>query len=66
MFFWAPVFSSPKVVATVKSGLDQPLYFDISKPTFIFTDANQSGLSAILAQGSNKDNAEAVAFASSA
>ena len=32
-------------------------YFDISKPIFIFTDAHQSGLSAILAQGSDKDNA---------
>ena len=32
-------------------------YFDISKPTFIFTDAHQSGLSAILAHGSDKDNA---------
>ena len=39
-------------------------YFDISKPTFIFTDAHQSGLSAILAQGSDKDNAKPVAFAS--
>ena len=39
-------------------------YFDISKPTFIFIDAHQSGLSAILAQGSNKDNARPVAFAS--
>ena len=39
-------------------------YFDISKPTFIFTDAHQSGLSAILAQGSDKDNAKPAAFAS--
>ena len=35
-----------------------------SKPTFIFTDAHQSGLSAILAQGSAKHNAKPVAFAS--
>ena len=39
-------------------------YFDISKPTFIFTDVHQSGLSAILAQGSDRDNAKPVAFAS--
>ena len=39
-------------------------YFDISKPRFIFTDAHQSALSAILAQGSDKDNAKPVAFAS--
>ena len=39
-------------------------YFNISKPTFIFTDPHESGLSAILAQGSNKDNAKPVAFAS--
>ena len=39
-------------------------YFDISKPTFIFTDAHQSGLSSILAQGSDKDNAKPVAFTS--
>ena len=38
-------------------------YFDILKPTFIFTDPHQSGLSAILAQGSDKDNANPVAFA---
>ena len=38
--------------------------FDISKPTFIYTDVHQSGLSAILAQGPNKDNARSVAFAS--
>ena len=25
MFFWAPVFSCPKAVTAVKSGLDQPL-----------------------------------------
>ena len=28
-------------------------YFNISKPTFIFTDTNKSGLSAILTQGSS-------------
>ena len=39
-------------------------YFNISKPTFIFTDPHESGLSAILAQGSNKENAKPVAFAS--
>ena len=39
-------------------------YFNISKPTFIFTDPHESGLSAILAQGSNKDNTKPVAFAS--
>ena len=39
-------------------------YFDISKPTFIFTNAHQSGLSAILAQDSDKVNAKPVAFAS--
>ena len=39
-------------------------YFNISKLTFIFTDTHQSGLSAILAQGSNKDNANPVAFRS--
>ena len=33
-------------------------YFNISKPIFIFIDAHQSGLSAILAQRSNKDNAK--------
>ena len=37
-------------------------YFDISKPTFIFTDAHQLGLSAILSQGSDKDTAKPVAF----
>ena len=35
-------------------------YFDISKPKFIFSDAHQSGLSAILAQDSDKDNAKPV------
>ena len=39
-------------------------YFYISKPTFIFTDAHQSGLSAILAQGSDNDNAKPVSLAS--
>ena len=39
-------------------------YFNISKPTFIFIDAHQSGLSAILALGSDKDNAKPVALAS--
>ena len=39
-------------------------YFNISKPTFMFTGTHQSGLSAILAQGSNKDNAKPVVFTS--
>ena len=39
-------------------------YFDISKLRFIFTDAHQSALTAILAHGSDKNNAKPVAFAS--
>ena len=39
-------------------------YFNISKPIFIFTDAHQSGISAILAQSSDKDNPKPAAFAS--
>ena len=29
MFFWAPVFSRPKAVTTVKLGLDQPLSVNV-------------------------------------
>ena len=39
-------------------------YFNISKPTFIFTDAHQSGLSTMVTQSSYKDNANPVASAS--
>ena len=39
-------------------------YFNISKPTFIFTDAHQSGLSTMVTQSSYKDNANPVAPAS--
>ena len=39
-------------------------YFDILKPTFIFTDAHQSRISAISALGSDKGNAKPVTFAS--
>ena len=39
-------------------------YLNISKPTFIFTDAHQSGLSTMVTQSSYKDNANPVASAS--
>ena len=39
-------------------------YFNISKPIFIFTDAHQSELGAILVQCSDKENPKPVAFAS--
>jgi hypothetical protein len=37
---------------------------DMSKTTFIFTDAHQTGLGAMIAQGSSIQNARPVAFAS--
>ena len=39
-------------------------YFDLEKPTFIFTDAHKTGLGATLAQGDSIANAQPVAFAS--
>ena len=39
-------------------------YFDLSKPTYVFTDAHITGLGAMLAQGDTKENAKPVAFAS--
>ena len=39
-------------------------YFDVSKQTFLFTDAHISGLGAILAQGNSLENAKPVAVAS--
>ena len=39
-------------------------YFDITKPTFVITDAHKSGLGAILAQGDDLKSAKAVAVAS--
>ena len=41
-------------------------YFDISKPTYLFTDAHISGLGAILAQGDTVETAKPVAIASRA
>lgn len=39
-------------------------YFDMSKPTFVFTDAHITGLGAMLAQGEDIHTAKPVAFAS--
>ena len=39
-------------------------YFDLSLPTFVFTDAHNTGLGAMLAQGPSKKEAKPVAFAS--
>ena len=39
-------------------------YFDISKPTYLFTDAHKTGLGAILAQGDSIETALPVAVAS--
>ena len=39
-------------------------YFDVSKQTFLFTDAHITGLGAILAQGSSIETAKPVAIAS--
>jgi len=50
------------IVAFRNSALLQ--YFDGSQPTFIFVDAHQSGLGAILAQGETVDRARPVAMAS--
>ena len=42
MFFWAPVFSHPKVVAAVKSGLDQP------QLSYLKSDSNSVWASALI------------------
>lgn len=39
-------------------------YFDLTKPTYIFTDAHISGFGAMLAQGEDMASAKPVAFAS--
>ena len=39
-------------------------YFDMGKPTFVFTDAHITGLGAMLAQGESRTTAKPVAFAS--
>ena len=39
-------------------------YFDMSWPTYIFTDAHITGLDAILYQGGNFENLKPVAIAS--
>ena len=39
-------------------------YFDMSKQTFIFTDAHNTGLGAMLAQGETVDNAKPITIAS--
>ena len=39
-------------------------YFDISKPTYVFTDAHITGLGAILAQGDSVETARPIAIAS--
>ena len=39
-------------------------YFDVTKPTYLFTDAHISGLGAILAQGDSLETAKPVAVAS--
>ena len=39
-------------------------YFDISKPTFVITDAHKPGFGAVLAQGNDLKSAKAVAIAS--
>lgn len=41
-------------------------YYNQALPTFIFVDAHNTGLSAILAQGKSADNCKAVAYASRA
>ena len=40
-------------------------YFDSSKPIFVFTDAQITGLGAMLIQGDDINQAKPVAFASS-
>ena len=39
-------------------------YFDVTKPTFLITDAHKTGFGAILAQGDELSKAKAVAIAS--
>ena len=39
-------------------------YFDMEKPTFVFTEAHKTGLGAMLAQGESKSTAKPVALAS--
>ena len=41
-------------------------YFDLTKKTFVFTDAHKSGLSAILAQGENAESSRPIALVSRA
>ena len=39
-------------------------YFDLSQPTYVFTDAHITGLGAMLSQGPTKEESKPVAFAS--
>ena len=39
-------------------------YFDLPKPTYIFTDAHTTSFGAMLAHGDTKESAKPVAFAS--
>ena len=39
-------------------------YFDIEKPTFVFTDTHKTGLGAMLAQKESKSTAKPMTFAS--
>ena len=39
-------------------------YFDVEKPTFVFTDTHKTGLASMLTQGGSKSTAKPVALAS--